>query len=68
MELVFFKGDEPGGVSGGTTACRSQRQQWLCQNCRGHGCFEKLLAGGIQLESSRSNCDVANLVTTTKKT
>jgi hypothetical protein len=29
---------------------------------------KKLLAGGIQSESSRSNCDVANLVTTAKKT
>jgi hypothetical protein len=29
---------------------------------------KKPLAGGIQSESSRSNCDVANLVTTAKKT
>jgi hypothetical protein len=29
---------------------------------------KKLLAGGIQSESSRSNCDVANLDTTAKKT
>jgi hypothetical protein len=29
---------------------------------------KKLLAGGIQSENSRSNCDVANLVTTAKKT
>jgi hypothetical protein len=28
---------------------------------------KKLLVGGIQSESSRSNCDVANLVTTAKK-
>jgi hypothetical protein len=28
---------------------------------------KKLLAGGIQSESSRSNCDVTNLVTTAKK-
>jgi len=28
---------------------------------------KKLLAGGIQLESFRSNCDVANLVITAKK-
>jgi hypothetical protein len=30
--------------------------------------IKKLLAGGIQSESSRSNCDVTNLVTTAKKT
>jgi hypothetical protein len=28
---------------------------------------KKLLVGGIQSESSRLNCDVANLVTTAKK-
>jgi len=28
---------------------------------------KKLLAGGIQSESSRSNCDIANLDTTAKK-
>jgi hypothetical protein len=28
---------------------------------------KKLLAGGIQSKSSRSNCDVTNLVTTAKK-
>jgi hypothetical protein len=29
--------------------------------------IKNLLAGGIQSKSSRSNCDVANLVTTAKK-